>query len=190
MAATDPKDDLHRYLRRGREALLAKIDGLSPYDARRPMTPTGTNLLGLVKHVAAVQAEYLGGVFGRPFQGEMPGGGDDDLWVHEGETTAGVVAFFEHSSAHGDATIEALELDAPGLVPWWPEEVRHTSLSRVLVHLTAEVHRHAGHADILRETIDGVVGRTGPGSNIPDLDAAAWAAYCEKIETAARSASE
>jgi hypothetical protein len=50
----DPKDDLHRYLKAGRDALLWKVDGLSEYDARRPMTPTGTNLLGLVKHVASV----------------------------------------------------------------------------------------------------------------------------------------
>ena len=58
------KADLHRYLQIGREALVWKLDGLSEYDIRRPMTPTGTNLLGIVKHVASVEAGYLGDVCG------------------------------------------------------------------------------------------------------------------------------
>lgn len=51
----DPQETLHRYLRRRRAELLGKLDGLSEYDARRPMTASGTNLLGLVKHVASVE---------------------------------------------------------------------------------------------------------------------------------------
>ena len=60
------KDNLHGRLRRDRKALLWKLDGLSGYDARRPLTATGTNLLGLVKHVATVEARYFGEVFDRP----------------------------------------------------------------------------------------------------------------------------
>ncbi|MDF2443155.1 MAG: hypothetical protein JWR01_1358, partial [Subtercola sp.] len=62
----DEKETLHGYLRIRRADLLGKLDGLSEYDARRPLTPTGTNLLGLVKHVASVQLGYFGEVFGRP----------------------------------------------------------------------------------------------------------------------------
>ncbi len=66
MSESDQKADLHRYLQIGRDALLWKLEGLSEYDVRRPMTPTGTNLLGLVKHVATMEYEYFGRVFGRP----------------------------------------------------------------------------------------------------------------------------
>jgi len=58
--------DLHQGLRRERNTLLWKLDGLSEYDARRPLTATGTNLVGLVKHVATVEARYFGEVFDRP----------------------------------------------------------------------------------------------------------------------------
>lgn len=62
----DDKGILLKYLRARRGELLAKLDGLDEYDIRRPMTPTGTNLLGLVKHVASVELGYFGEVFGRP----------------------------------------------------------------------------------------------------------------------------
>jgi Protein of unknown function (DUF664) len=72
VTAADEKAQLHLYLRRGREALLWKLDGLSEYDIRRPFTPTGTNLLGLVKHVASGELGYFGDVFGRPFGEKVP----------------------------------------------------------------------------------------------------------------------
>ena len=72
MAITDPKDDLQRYLQVARDAVVWKLDGLAEYDARRPLTPTGTNLLGLVKHLAWVEAGYLGATFGRPFPEPVP----------------------------------------------------------------------------------------------------------------------
>ena len=68
---------LHGYLRTRRADLLGKLDGLSDYDSRRPMTPTGTNLLGLVKHVASVELGYFGEVFGRPSGLELPWYADD-----------------------------------------------------------------------------------------------------------------
>ena len=77
MAAADPKAELHRYLQVARDALLWKLDGVSEYDVRRPLVPTGTNLLGLVKHVASVEAGYLGDTFGRPFPEPLP-------WFDEG----------------------------------------------------------------------------------------------------------
>ena len=56
------KEYLHSHLRWIRQALLWKLDGLSDYDIRRPLTPTGTNLLGLVKHLATWEARYFGDV--------------------------------------------------------------------------------------------------------------------------------
>ncbi|MEK6342683.1 MAG: DinB family protein, partial [Curtobacterium sp.] len=150
------KETLHRYLRKHRAALLAKVDGLAERQARWPLTPTGTNLLGLVKHVAGVQAGYLGEVFGRPLP-DAPAWLDswegDDMYATPDETMADVIAFHHRSAAHADATVAALDLDARGTVPWWPEDRREVTLHQVLVHLGYEVARHAGHADIVREML-------------------------------------
>src|SRR3712207_9147322 len=86
----EEKSALLGYLRDRRADLLAKLDGLGEYDVRRPMTPTGTNLLGLVKHVAYVQLGYLGDVFGRPsgrgYPWDADGGvEDDDMWARADE---------------------------------------------------------------------------------------------------------
>lgn len=181
------KAHLHGYLTRLHEALLWKIDGLGERDARWPMTPTGTNLLGLLKHVASVEAEYFGLVFERPFAEEMPWSSEDaednaDMWAGPEESIGSVRAFAERVWAHTDATIGALGLDAPGHVPWWGEDV---TLARVLVHVLAEVARHAGHADIVREMLDGAAGLREGGSNLPDGGEQWWAAYVRRLEQVA-----
>ena len=190
----DEKATLHRYLRTSREALLSKLDGVGEYDARRPMTRTGTNLLGLVKHVASIQLGYLGAVFDRPSErDDLPWFRDDaepdaDLWVPADETRASVLDLHHFSAAHSDATIEALDLDAVGEVPWWSPEKRAVTLHRILVHVGAETARHAGHADILRELVDGAAG-FGPGdTNLTGRTEEEWAAHRARIEAAARQA--
>jgi predicted enzyme related to lactoylglutathione lyase/uncharacterized damage-inducible protein DinB len=186
----EEKADLHRYLRRAREALLWKLDGLSEFDVRRPLTPTGTNLLGLVKHVAGVEAGYLGAVFGRPFPEPLPCTAPDaepdaDLWATPEESREDVVGLFRRVQAHADATIEALPLDARGEVPWWPEERRSVTLHRVLVHLVAEEHRHAGHADVARELVDGAAGLQPGNDNLTFDDAAGRRALRDRVAAAA-----
>jgi uncharacterized damage-inducible protein DinB len=187
------KADLHRYLMRAREALLWKLDGLTEYQVRRPMVATGTNLLGLVKHVAYTEAEYLGVVFGRPFPESSPVDEPDaepnvDMWATASESRESIVDLYRRVWAHGDATIEALDLDTEGVVPWWSEDRRVTSLQTVLVHLVAEANRHAGHADILRELIDGSTGLNPAHSNLPDVDPAWWTEYAQHLEAVARQA--
>ncbi len=155
------KATLHRYLQKHRAALLAKLDGLAERQARWPVTPTGTNVLGLVKHVAGVQAGYFGEVFGRPLPDApawLESEEGDDMYAALDESVEDVVAFHHRSAAHADATIEALDLDARGVVPWWPEELREVTLHRILVHMAYETARHAGHADIVREMLDGLAG--------------------------------
>ncbi len=188
---TEPKAMLHRYLRTQREALLAKTAGLSEYDARRPLVGTGTNLLGLLKHVACVQGEYLGTCFGRPF--ELPGSvseddPDSDLYLPATESRDLVLDLFARSCEHADATLDALDLDTVGEVPWWHPDRKHPTLHTVLVHLLVDVARHAGHADILREQLDGSVGYTAAAPNLPDRDADGWAAHVARVEAAARRA--
>jgi hypothetical protein len=146
------KDNLYGRLRRDRKALLWKLDGLSEYDARRPLTATGTNLLGLVKHVATVEARYFGEVFDRPSPEPLPRWQDSngsDLWATEDETRDQIIGFYQRTWEHSDATINE-------------------------------------HADILREGLDG---RTGARAEYEkQIDEEARAAYCAKIEQAARSA--
>ncbi|MFJ6783124.1 DinB family protein [Streptomyces yangpuensis] len=186
------KDNLHGRLRRDREALLWKLDGLSEYDARRPLTATGTNLLGLVKHVATVEARYFGEVFGRPSPEPLPRWQDSDgsdLWATGDETRDQIIAFYRRTWEHSDATIGELPLDAPGHVPWWPEPCPHTNLFSVMVHVLGESVRHTGQADILREGLDGRTGlRAEHEQPIDEAARAARAAHCARIEQAARSA--
>jgi hypothetical protein len=189
--AADHKATLVRYYRRERDQLRAKLDGLGERDMRWPMVPTGTNLLGLIKHVGSVQVGYFGETFGRPLEREIPWLDDEaeanaDMWVPAYETSKEIFEFWRLSCAHADATIDALELDAPGAVAWWPEERRRVTLQQILVHMTVEMSRHAGHADIVRELIDGRAGNND--RNLPDQSADEWAAYRARIEEAAEQA--
>jgi uncharacterized damage-inducible protein DinB len=192
MTDYEPKTDLQRYLQRAREALVWKLEGLSEYDVRRPMVATGTNLLGLIKHVASVEAGYLGATFDRPFPEPMPWNDDDaelnaDMWATADESRDDLVAFYQRVWAHSDATIEAVPLDGIGHVPWWGDD-NEVTLHRVLVHMIAETDRHSGHADIVRELVDGTAGLQARNSNMPDEDAAWWEAYREKLERVAKEA--
>ncbi len=191
MTDTPHKDDLHEYLTAARKALLWKLDGLSDYDIRRPLVPTGTNLLGVVKHVGSVGAGYFGECFGRPFPEPIPWFADDaepnaDLWATTEESRDFIVGFYGRAWAHADATIEALALEATANVPWWPDGQNTPTLHTLLVHMTAETYRHAGHADIVRELIDGAVGARDGNSNLPDLDDDAWSKYHDRLEAAAQ----
>ncbi|MFE3450903.1 DinB family protein [Nonomuraea sp. NPDC059194] len=195
MTGTDLKADLHRYLQEAREALLWKLDGLSEYDLRRPMTPTGTNLLGLVKHLATVELLYLGYVFDRHFAEPVPWFGQDaepdsDLWATADQSREYIVGLYRRSWKHSDATIQALGLDATGHVEWWPQDGGKATLHRVLVHLIAETHRHAGHADIVRELVDGAIGRMDGDERIAHGDQAWWKHHRDRLERAAREAAQ
>lgn len=189
----DQKTDLLHHLRVQRADLLAKLDGLGEYDVRRPMTPTGTNLLGLVKHVGSVQLGYFSSVFGRPYGREVPwlaehAAFNADMWASEAETRPEILEFYDFSSRHSDATIATLALDDEGEVPWWAAGRRRVTLHQILVHMCVEAARHAGHADILREMIDGAAGRGPQDPNVPRFSTDEWTAYRSRLEAAARQA--
>jgi hypothetical protein len=184
---SDVKADLQRYLQFVREALLWKLDGAAEYDIRRPMTPTGTNLLGLVKHVAGMEAGYLGDCFGRPFPEPLPWFDEGaepnaDMWATPDESRADITGLYRRVWTHSDATIDAAELDAEGTVPWWPADRRRVSLHRVLIHVIAETNRHAGHADIVRELIDGTVGMRFRDDQMVTRDPAWWQEHRDRLE--------
>lgn len=179
------KAALRHYLQGGREALLWKMEGLGERDLRMPRTPTGTNLIGIVKHMANTEIWYFGDTFGRewPTPGERITDEDDadpqaDWYATEAETCAGIIDLYRRVWTFADATIDELPLDAMGHVPWWRDRSPVT-LERILVHVIVDLSRHVGHADILREEIDGVAGLRAESSNLPEQQD--WPAYVAKL---------
>jgi len=110
---------------------------------------------------------------------------NSDMWATASESSASLIELYRQVWKHSDETIDGLELDAPGLVPWWSEQSKNTTLGRILVHMIAETQRHLGHADIVRELIDGEAGMRPTNSNLPDGDSDWWAAYRAQLEATA-----
>jgi len=179
--------DLQHYLQQSRDAVLRSLEGLSEYDARRPLTPSGTNILGLVKHLAGVELGYLGDSVGRAAPVVLPWNDDGsvwegaDMWVRADESRDYIVNLYEQAWAHSDESIAQLPLDALATVSWWAEDKRETTLGHLLVRVVAETAQHAGHCDILREGLDGQGGRDHDDIG----DEATWTSYVATIQAAA-----
>ncbi|MDH6609764.1 putative damage-inducible protein DinB [Streptomyces sp. SAI-208] len=192
MTTTAPATDLRIYLQDARDSLLLKLDALSEYDVRRPLTPTGTNLLGLVKHLTGAEAIYFGEAFGRPLPGAQPlwitGAAEPnaDLWATPDESREHLIDGYRRACAHSDETLDTLPLHTVGRIPWPPHP--ELTLHRVLIHMIAESHRHVGHADVVRELVDGSVGQRSEGDNMAPGDGAWWEQYRSRVEAAARKA--
>lgn len=188
----DEKAMLKLYLQRERDALLWKTEGLSERELRMPRTRTGTNLLGILKHVVTVDVGYFGALFGRPFPEPMPWGRDDaednaDMWATADQSAAWVRDFAARAWAHSDVTIDTMALDTAAVVPWWGPEKRNTTLRTLMVHMTSETARHAGHMDILRELADGAVGKNQENPNLPPFDDDRWAEYTQMLRGVAET---
>lgn len=176
----DLKEHLSTYLDHTREALLWKVEGLSDREMTRPMVKSGTNILGLIQHLATVEyghfVECLGfKVFDERHDALMA---DDDLsadmWVPADVPCAEILAFYRRAIDAANHNIAALPLDTPAAVPWWGPEKRDTTLGRLMLHMNVETARHAGHADIVRELIDGSTGLRRQNTNMPPYEPAAW----------------
>ncbi len=168
LATGDEKALLHAQLQLHRDALLWKLEGLGEPDLRRPMTGTGTNLLGLVKHLTGIEGAYFCDAFGRERPPLTWEGDEDvalgefsDMYAKPDETAEEIVASYRAATAAADRSIADLDLDATG---------RHhlgitVSLRWMLLTVLLDTARHAGHADIVRELIDGAAGmnREWPG---------------------------
>jgi hypothetical protein len=194
MSAFDAKTDLHLFLQGARETLLWKLEGLGEYDIRRPLTPTGTNLLGLVKHLVGCELVYFGDVFGRPHGEQLPwlqdgAGRNAAMWAAPDENRDDIVGLYRRAWQHTDATIAELPLDTPATVSWWGEGAEVT-LGHILVHMTTETQRHAGHADIVRELIDGSTGMRPGAAGMSSDDPDWWREYRDRVEQAARAAGQ
>ena len=180
---TDSKAVLKKYLQGARDTLIWKLDGLSERDQRLPRTPTGLNLLGIVKHALHTEVWYFGPTFGRAWRTpeELVSSGDPDpqadWYATAQESALHVIDLYRRVQAFADETIDALPLDAIGHVAHWGGA--EVTLHQVMVHAIVDLQRHAGHADIVRELIDGSAGLLRDVSNLPgDMD---WLAYTAKL---------
>jgi uncharacterized damage-inducible protein DinB len=179
--------DLHRYLQQARDSVVGTLDGLSEYDVRRPLVPSGTNLLGVVKHLVGVELSYLGSCVGRTPPVTLPWEEDGsvwesaDMWATPDQSRAYVLGLYRTAWRHSDESLASLPLDAPGHVSWWSEGRQETTFGHLVVRVLEDTAHHAGHCDLVRELIDG---RGGTDSDA-NGDQAWWTAYVAKIQAAA-----
>ena len=141
-----------------RATLLWKLEGLDDEQLRRAMVPSGTSLLGIVKHLAYVERGWFQRVWAGqeitvPWTDEDP---DADWRIEPDETTKDVLDLYEGECARSREIVAAASsLDEAVVHPRWKEEL---SLRWILTHMLEETARHVGHADILREQLDGATG--------------------------------
>ncbi|GAA2149108.1 DinB family protein [Actinomadura napierensis] len=150
----DERTTLLTFLHYLRDAVVAKASGVPEEAARTPGVPSGTSLLGLVKHLTRTELNW----FVWAYEGADTPLLDDGEPPLPGETAADIVAGYRAAAERSDAIAAACpDLDRPGA-----RSLRETpppSMRWLLVHMIEETARHAGHADILREHLDGSTGR-------------------------------
>ena len=180
-------DDLRGYLQESREAVVGSLDGLSEYDVRRPLVPSGTNLLGLVKHLTGIELGYLGACVGRPSPVTLPWADDGsvwesaDMWATADQSREYLLGLYRRAWRHSDESLDSIPLDAPASVAWWSEGQRATTFGHLVARVLAETAQHAGHCDIVRELIDGRAGRDSSGIG----DEQWWESYVARVQAAA-----
>jgi uncharacterized damage-inducible protein DinB len=152
----DEKTSMLAALNRHRDAALWKLEGLDDEQLRRPMVPSGTSLLGTMKHMAWVEYWWFCETFGREMP--VPDFDEDDpdaeFRIEPDETTADILALYDRARTAADQAAKEIELDELGTA-WTGEKV---SMRWVLIHMLEEDARHVGQMDVIRELIDGATG--------------------------------
>ena len=144
------RDVLLHYLNKMRDAVVRTSEGLTDEHQRTAGVPSGTNLLGLIRHLTWVEEHW----FRRVFLGEDRDT-DDSMYVPDGEPREEVVTAYREACARSDEIVRACaDLSTMAKIAN-PGEDQPVSLRRIVAHMIEETARHAGHADILREQIDG-----------------------------------
>jgi hypothetical protein len=150
------KESLQASLNRHRDAVVWKLQGLDDTELRRATLPSGNTLLGMVKHLATWEYIWICRTFGHPTEQLPIDEGDDyaDVRIDPGDSTAGILAFYSRSRAAADQVIGGVDLDEAGTTMFGDT----VSLRWAVIHILEDTARHAGHIDIMRELIDGMVG--------------------------------
>jgi hypothetical protein len=156
----DERDALGSYLAQQRYVMKLTAFGLTDDEARAVPSRSPLSVGGLVKHVADMERGWTGIILQRPAGND---GGDqyaDNFTMRDDETLADIVASYDAACAATDAVIAGIDdlgraVPVPKGVPWYPQDVDAWSVRWVLLHLIEETARHAGHADIVREHVDG-----------------------------------
>jgi hypothetical protein len=110
------------------------------------------------------------------------------MWATADETSEEVIELYHRAWVHSDRTIDALALDDVGHVPHWPDDQTEVTLNRIVMHVISDTQRHAGHADIIRELIDGAVGLLEGNGNMPPGDHQWWDSRRTRLEAVAEQA--
>lgn len=177
---------LHARLTLSRDELVWKLEGVGDADVRRPMTDSATNLIGLVKHLTLLEGYYFCDAFGRPrptlaweSDEDAKLGFPSDFYAKPDELVGDLIADYHAACAAADLTIEELDLDTEG---WHPAGIR-VSLRWMLINVIIDTARHTGHADIIREQLDGATGTHRPiqGLKQPPKDAELWRTYYARV---------
>ena|SRR5690349_16500470 len=153
----DERDALTQQLDFHRATLLRKLEGLDEDQLRRPMTASGLSLLGLVKHLAETEHGWFLNIYGglaEPDLFSSDGHPDADFRVGPDETADALVGQYLRTCERARAVVAAGGLDDVVATPSGAE----ANLRAILVHMIQETARHNGHADIIREAIDGATG--------------------------------
>jgi uncharacterized damage-inducible protein DinB len=157
---TDEQDALLAYLGQQRDVLVIAAHGLTEDEARATPARSGLSVGGLVKHVDAVEREWMAIVQGRPTPFDPSVDWQGRFRLGPDETLAGTIAAYRRTGAATDHLVTELDdlgrpVPVPRDTPWFPADVEAWSLRWVLLHLIQETARHAGHADLVREAVDG-----------------------------------
>lgn len=141
-----------------RETVVLKCSGLSEEQMRATPTVSSMTLLGMVKHLTIVERYWFQGVFldadvDLPWSEEDPNG---DWRTNDGDTTEAALAAYVDQCSQSDQIVNSYDMDE--LAKWATSDEERRSLRWIVTHLIEETGRHCGHADILREALDGVTG--------------------------------
>ena len=158
---TDERELLLAYIAQQRDGVRNAAYGLTDEQARLTPAASALSVGGLVKHVIAMEEGWIDMVLQRDrgSQEESESNYEDNFRLGQDETLADVLARYDAVAKETEAVVAAIDLDrpvpVPKGVPWFPDDVEAWSVRWVLLHLVEEIARHAGHADIIRESIDG-----------------------------------
>ncbi len=152
------KEMLSGFLDFLRGTIVCKLEGLSDAELRRPHEPSGLTLLGIVKHLADVERGWFREVFaGEARAGVRDPEEEDRFWrIDPGETTAKVLALYEAEVARARDIVRNADMDATASAPG--PDLAGLQLRWIVIHMIEETGRHCGHADLIRESIDGQTG--------------------------------